>query len=119
MATNDGGVCSEQWRFEIGERSLATHRVFQEALTTLSSDHVMSTKSQTVLNLVNLIGGILQYEIRQGLTFFQPQIDLDVYGALGEEALSLVQLFAERRANRQPMSVGSSKRIALEGISLT
>ena len=30
---------------------------------------------------------------------------LDVYGALGEEAMSILQLFAERRANRQTLYV--------------
>ena len=44
---------------------------------------------------------------------------LDVYGALGEEAQSILQQFAERRASCQALSVGLCKRIAIQGISVT
>ena len=44
---------------------------------------------------------------------------IDVYGALSEEALSVLHLFAERRASRQTLSVGLCKRIAIQGISAT
>ena len=44
---------------------------------------------------------------------------LDVYGALGEEAQAILQLFAIRRASRQTLSVGLCKRISIQGISVT
>ena len=52
-------------------------------------------------------------------TFEFRAFGLDVYGALGEEALSILHLFAERRASRQTLSVGLCKRIAIQGISVT
>ena len=44
---------------------------------------------------------------------------LDTYGALGKEAQAILQLFAERRASRQTLSVGLCKRISTQGISVT
>lgn len=44
---------------------------------------------------------------------------VDVHGALGEEAQSILQLFSEMHASRQTLSVGLCKRIAVQGISAT
>ena len=44
---------------------------------------------------------------------------MDVFGALGDEAQAILQMFAERRASRQTLSVGLCKRIAIQGISIT
>eukprot|EP00173_Palmaria_palmata_P000516 Plantae.Rhodophyta-Palmaria_palmata.ctg1239.p1 GENE.Plantae.Rhodophyta-Palmaria_palmata.ctg1239~~Plantae.Rhodophyta-Palmaria_palmata.ctg1239.p1 ORF type:complete len:155 (+),score=11.57 Plantae.Rhodophyta-Palmaria_palmata.ctg1239:1309-1773(+) len=49
---------------------------------------------------------------------FRP-FGLDTHGALGKEAIAIIRQFAEKRADRSPMSVGLCKRIALEGLSIT